>query len=273
MYHPIPHELLIATNRIDVKFIIGEKIINSQGSGFWIVINESEYIFVTNKHVLDLEFRGTQYKDMLPKLYSIEILIIDVENKIKKLNITNAQINKHIDPHIDIAILKSVNSSYPESFVHGGITLTTVADEKFFLQELEWGATLSFSSFQAWIDSVTEWPIVRTGTLASNPRHQYTSDKTELKELLLIEAMSFEGSSGSPVFANACDSSLGKDSEVNTNRPLKLIGIVCEYFQYKNIMHTGLSTCHRSDTLLRMINDDSLSVTVPWCTMLRKGDQ
>ena len=140
------------------------------------------------------------------------------------------------------------------------------ADQSFF-ETLPWGAQVSFASFQAWRDRATQKPILRTGIVSSDPSDDYSSDIVDRKSALLLEAFSFSGSSGSPVFANAFGLKLD-DSMFRGGpgyRDPRVIGVMCGHISNRedttiaHSMHVGLSYCHKSTILIEMLSQlDSL---------------
>ena len=69
-------------------------------------------------------------------------------------------------------------------------------------------------------------PIVRNGILASDPADEYSSGQTDRERIHLLEAMSFAGSSGCPVFANARGVPVDSTLFGGDFRPAKVIGIM-----------------------------------------------
>ena len=172
----------------------------------------------------------------------------------------HAQIFTHDDPQIDIALLRVTAVINPDQINIEPAHVDIIADSRFLETELEWRAQVSFSSFQPWRDTQTERPIVRVGILASDPAYPFVSTKVGRTRVHLLEAFSFAGSSGSPVFANAKGIELGQGLRGGEFRPAKIVGIMTGHLPnedsatgapYKT--HTGLSFCHRSDVLLAMV--------------------
>lgn len=267
MYHPISRQWLEATNRVGVKFDNGAQTKTRFGSGFWVADQEGYCVFITNRHVVDLAYGDEKY---LPEGYRLSRLtvtshsaaphkgvVVDLENDI--------DIRVHASHRVDIAILipdapdrKTPPISIP--------AYPLLADQSFF-ETLPWGAQVSFASFQEWRDSTTEKPILRTGIVSSDPLDDYSSNIVNRKSALLLEAFSFAGSSGSPLFANAFGFPV--DDRLFTGGPgfreARLIGIVCGHIPNRedatvaSSMHVGLSYCHKSTILLQMLSQpDSL---------------
>lgn len=263
MYHSLPRDWLLATNKIEVVFGNHNGRKSTHGSGFWIRSQQDQF-FATNRHVIDIEYKHVKYQGHDYKLSSLNILTLD-ENRSRsgRQEVAQAIISMHEDPRIDIALLQvlSVRKSKPDIIVQPA-NLEVIADSHFLQKDLEWGAQVSLSSFQPWRDTRTERPILRTGILASDPAHPFVldQDKIQRDRVHLIEAFSFGGSSGSPVFANARGIRTGAGISGGDFRPARIIGVMAGHLLNDDSeadapyrIHTGLSYCHRTDLLLSMV--------------------
>ena len=179
----------------------------------------------------------------------------------------NIDIRVHASYGVDIAILISGGPALRGRASPISIpAFTHLADESFF-EALPWGAQVSFASFQAWRDSTTQKPILRTGIVSSDPLDDYSSDIVDRKSALLLEAFSFSGSSGSPLFANAFGIKLDDSTLAGGPgfREARVIGVVSGHIPNRkdgavaSSKHVGLSYCHKSTILLEMLSQpDSL---------------
>lgn len=254
MYHSLPRDWLLATIKIEVIFRNHNDQKSAQGSGFWIR-SDKDLFFATNRHVIDIEYKHEKYQGHDFRLSSLDI---------GRQGVAQANILRPEDPRIDIALLRVLSVRNSESrhimVKPKPASLEVIADSHFLQNELEWGAQVSFSSFQPWRDTRTERPILRTGILASDPAHPFVLDKIQRDRVHLIEACSFGGSSGSPVFANARGILTDGTLEGGDFRPAKIIGMMAGHLLNDDSesaapaqIHTGLSYCHRSDLLLSMV--------------------
>ena len=262
MYHSLPRDWLLATNKIEVVFRNRNDRKSAHGSGFWIG-SEQDLFFATNRHVIDIEYKHEKYQGHDYRLSSLNILTLD-ENRSRsgRQEVAQVIISIHEDPRIDIALLQVLSVRNPDHVKVKPVSLELIADSHFLQKSLEWGAQVSFSSFQPWRDTRTERPILRTGILASDPAHPFVLDldKIQRDRVHLIEAFSFGGSSGSPVFANARGIQTDGTLEGGDFRPAKIIGMMAGHLLNDDSesgapdrIHTGLSYCHRSDLLLSMV--------------------
>ena len=229
------------------------------GSGFW-VRNGEDLLFATNRHVIDIEYKDPKYQGHGYVLSSLEILTFNPAGHSGRQRVVDASISVHEDSAIDIALLRISRVINHDSISVEPANIEVIADTCFLETELEWGAQVSFSSFQPWRDTQTERPILRTGILSSDPAYPFVSTQVKLDRIHLLEAFSFAGSSGSPVFANARGIKLGAGLSGGNFREARIIGMMTGHLPnedsaagapYKT--HTGLSFCHRSDLLLSMV--------------------
>jgi len=226
-----------------------------QGSGFWVRKESGEVVFVTNRHVVDIEYYDPKYLGRGYKVSWIKILTFKGAERFNNL-ISRADLELPKDRRVDIAILKNVRVINMEGSVTSS-AIDVIADEDFLRTKLEWGDFVSFASFQPWRDSKSERPILRMGIVSSDPLYSYEYERIKRKEILLLEAFSFAGSSGSPVFANAKGIQTDESLIGGNFRPARIIGIAAGHMRTGNagaMFHTGLSYCHRSDLLLRMMS-------------------
>ena len=268
MYHPIPREWLEATNRVEVLFYNGADTKPGSGSGFWLADKNGDCVFITNRHIVDIAYRNRKYVGSDYRLSRLTVsshstvprnrgVVVDLQDDI--------DIRVHASYQVDIAILipYATDRRTPPISIPADPLL---ADPSFF-NALPWGAQVSFASFQAWRDSTTQKPILRTGIVSSDPLDDYSSHIVDKKSALLLEAFSFSGSSGSPLFANAFGIPL--DDRHFTGGPgfreARVIGIVCGHIPNTGkttvvpSMHVGLSYCHKSTILHEMLSQlDSL---------------
>lgn len=260
MYHPIPRDWLLATNKIEVTFRNKAQDRKSgHGSGFWIC-HGGQIVFVTNRHVIDIEYKDEKYRGLGYELSSVGILTFKTSGECGRQFVVHGKIHTHQDPRIDIALLRPSQVINSDGIPVTSVGVDIIADSSFLETELEWGAQISFSSFQPWRDTQTERPLLRTGILASDPAHPFVSTKTKRTHVHLVEAFSFAGSSGSPVFANAKGIQVGEGLTGGDFRPARIIGVMVGHLPNEEDMvdvpyhtHTGLSFCHRSDLLLAMV--------------------
>ena len=262
MYHPVPRNWLLASNKIEVAFrsVHGDQ--SAHGSGFWVQ-NGEDLLFVTNRHMIDLDYKDAKYKGLGYRFSSAKIVSFDSSGQAGRLRLIDADILTHESTDVDLALMRVRVADNPDRIKVVSASVDVIADANFIESQLEWGAQVSFSSFQPWRDTQAERPIVPSGILASDPAQPFVSAKIPQPCVHLIEAFSFTGSSGSRVFANA--RGIQTDSSTISGggfRPARIIGVMTGHLlnddsnagvPYK--AHTGLCFCHRSDLLLSMVHN------------------
>ena len=128
-------------------------------------------------------------------------------------------------------------------------------------QSLDWGAKVGFTSKQPWTG---EHPIHRTGIVSSNPLVDFQSPYVHYDHIYLLEAQSFSGSSGSPVWAYPVGSPKTnaisiKGFSLEKYKPPHLIGIMLGHIHNKNDTKTinnlpvGLSYCHKLNVVFMLL--------------------
>ena len=253
MYHPIPTQWLEATNRVDVRFDNGAEKKSYSGSGFWVADQAGYCLFITNRHVIDMVYRDNKY---LPEGYRLSGLTVSSHSAVPRNRGVVVDLEGDIDLRVhanygvDIAILIPGAQERPDAATPISVPASThLADQPFF-ETLPWGAQVTFASFQAWGDRTTKKPILRTGIVSSDPCDDYSSDIVNRKSALLLEAFSFSGSSGSPVFANAFGLQL--DSNIFSGGPgfrsARVIGVMCGHIQ--NTEDTTIASSIRRSVVL-----------------------
>lgn len=261
MYHALPRDWLMATNKIEIEFIVTDLTsLKVHGSGFWVDQGDlASPTFVTNRHNVDAVYKDKKYVGLGYLVKSLKILNFDRSGNPRHITVRNCEIFTCQDDRVDIALIRHLGTQGTVSVTAVG--LDKIADNDFITRHLEWGAQISFSSFQPWTDSTSERPILRTGSVSSDPQFPFEVRQVKTKDVLLLEAFSFAGSSGSPVFANARGVLVSGGLTGGDFRPAKLVGVVCGHLvntdqRFMTNLHPGLSYCHRSDLLLRVLAGD-----------------
>lgn len=112
---------------------------------------------------------------------------------------------------------------------------------------------VAFPGFPEIHDQVKHRPILRMGTIASDPRYQYIVDRDD-GEYVIYEAMSTPGNSGSPVFAVPKGIKEINGLPVNGFRDFALIGINAGHFRLPSGDHQGLSYFYKSTEIIALID-------------------
>jgi hypothetical protein len=193
-------------------FFIGEQ--NSQNP------EQSHVYLVTAKHVIQTD----DLKSFFPEI-SVRLNTLDGGSDLFKvpLSLTGANQNvfMHRDPTVDLAVITLLpdKTKYDFGFLESDLLTTKDDFDKLNISE---GSDVFFAGlFIPYMGVNRIYPIVRFGKVALIPDERVMVNG-EKKEVYLIEAGAYSGSSGSPVFVNAEDESL--------EAPRKLIGILSNHF-------------------------------------------
>lgn len=242
------------------------------GTGFFVQCPDKSIAIVTNRHLLDIGYKEFKYKTIGYQLKQItgwfrsKDPISNLPEKINHFgtNLFSNLIFGHCNE--DVAVLKNLQlyfvggSSEPvivDYFIPGDF----LAETSFFHDKnTSVGDMLAFPGFPEWHDQKNRRPILRMGTIASDPRFSYSGNvNLSSGELVAFEAFSYSGSSGSPVFA------LQKGYKINNNpsqnfRELKLVGINCGHLTINRTeqrneegLHSGISYFLKSTHLLSLL--------------------
>lgn len=193
-------------------FFIGEQ--NKQNPEQYFVC------LVTAKHVI-------QTDDLRAFLPNISVRLNTLDGKSDNISVpinlsgTNQNVFLHEDPTVDLAVITLLpdKTKYDFSFLESELLTTKDDFEKLQISE---GADVFFTSlFIPFMGVNRIYPLVRFGKVALIPDERVLVNG-ENKEIYLIEAGAYGGSSGAPTFVNTEDGSL--------ETPRKIIGIISNHF-------------------------------------------
>ncbi len=268
MNHGLNNDFLYVAYKIECYFVDDldkEKIIS--GTAFAVKNIRNELCLVTNRHCIDLDFKQKDSKYVNYKLSKVILhsKIKDARTKLpyQSKNWLVANIDEFIIPNdnnndiaclIDVKVHKENISD--DSTLDYWIPYSIIANEDNFTQ-LQICDFVAFPSYGPWYDKVRNAPILRTGTIASDPRFDYSWTGKDEGKCVAYEAFSYEGSSGCPVFA------IQKGIKVMVNgslmsggfRELMLIGINAGHMETETTkQHSGISYFYKSSAILDLID-------------------
>ena len=113
---------------------------------------------------------------------------------------------------------------------------------------------VAFPGYPPWYDRLNSRPILRTGTISSDPRFDYSHSGAYDGECIAYEAFSFGGSSGSPVFAVQKGPRPGAGITFPGFRELMMIGINAGHLLGDQGIHSGISYMYKSSAILDIID-------------------
>lgn len=266
MYHGLTHEAIYAAVRTvsvfdgrhgDVKEI--------SGTSFALSV-EGKTVLVTNRHIVDLNFGRTDGKYVG---FTLRHLICEVrardskdgspgENRSYVVSMTHNAILYDSNPLNDVAIIFDVQSGNLDGSENRRweycFEYSDVATEEELRDELQPFDVLAFPGFPEGFDKRGLRAIIRGGTVACDPRFDYSFESQDKGDILVFEGFSFGGSSGSPVIAVPKVPPVNVDHHpANRFRRLMVVGVNAGHLSASYGQHAGLSYFVRSSVIRRII--------------------
>ncbi len=258
-----------------LKIIASDPIGNEllyDATGYWVKNFENKTVLVTNKHNLDPAIVSDKYEGY--KIKEIKVLIrekaIDgYSDRTEFFTMKLTTIKGLVHVTADIAIL--IDPTFEGNKIAGNfgfepLNTTEIADEKFFLNSCELFDPIGFIGYpRTWFDIEANLPIGRPAYLASYPHKPFKNPLIKTEDTLLVSGLSFQASSGSPVFSFPKGleiKGLGVIEVESPYTPPKLIGVMSGHFpdylekdrsEWK--VHSGLSYFTRSTALLELLTN------------------
>lgn len=153
-----------------------------------------------------------------------------------------------VHPDVDLAVLdvSALIARFPETLYFKAVPYESLAD--FEEPELSVTTPVYFIGYPEGIsDTMHNFPLIRKGIVSSHPRYDFNG-----APYIIIDAMIFPGSSGSPAFVsleNACQT----PGSVST---FMLLGVVTATY-LKNLRPIGLGIVIKATCLKQLIDDIS----------------
>lgn len=266
MHHGLNNDFLCSACKLSVSFTddLG-KTIQGGGTGFFIQDSLGVFCLLTNRHVVDIDYKRTtgEYKNFKISQVIIDVKYKDtqtglptVDDQLLILNINNFIYSNTFEN--DIACLKDpkvASLTGQEPRLDFWIPFEFLASKEKLDSELVICDFVAFPGFPDWYDKVNKLPILRTGTIASDPRFNYCFSGKFDGDCIAYEAFSYSGSSGSPVFATQKGIKVGSGLSGGGFRELMLIGINAGHLPIQGVYqsHSGISYLYKSYSIIDML--------------------
>lgn len=274
MFHSLSNDTLYVAVRVSSSFAVPdlEELKAVVGTGFFVMDSARLPHLVTNRHVLELDYGEHASRFRGATLVAIEVRAFSWD----QINLPPAQARRTpptlrnyridaVDPsrlklpanyHEDVACISAaamVDTS-------GDIAKPPIVWSRDLLADDEWIATnlevcdfVAFPGFPVWHDKLAGRPILRTGTIASDPRADYSHTPQHHGRRIAYEAFSSDGSSGSPVIAvQKADPSSSQNTPGAVRRP-KVVGVNAGHLKAEGSGHSGISYFIKSSALLELL--------------------
>lgn len=208
MYHGLTNQFLYSAYKVEVYFY--DDLGNPQagvGTGFFVKNKSGKLCLVTNRHVLDFAFRNP-----MPNAdkYVLNRIVVSGKAASAPGNVPVSDISFELAPLVkfpvdsknDVACITDLKvTKNPGVRIDYFIPNEMIATPNEFENDLNVSDFLAFPGFPEWHDKKANRPILRTGTISSDPRYDYSFQDAVGGACVAYEAFSFNGSSGSPIFA------------------------------------------------------------------------
>ena len=267
MNHGITNDILCTACKIEVRFKDDQNTEKTgYGTAFFVKNVKGEVCLLTNRHVVDLD-----YKQPTSKYKNFKLTQVVVHNKERDkttglptdsndlLILNHNEFIFSDNYQNDIACLKAIratdlNGKSPR--VSFFIDYDVIADEKRINEKLVVCDLVAFPGFPDWYDKKNNLPILRTGTIASDPRFDYSYSGSDDGGAIAYEAFSYGGSSGSPIFAVQKGIKVGEGLKGGDYREIMLIGINAGHLPITGLResHSGISYFYKSSIIIELIN-------------------
>ncbi len=270
MYHGLTNSILYTAYRLKTEFHRERDNCTPEprtGTCFFVMNGQQQMCLVTNRHMLD-----AGYDDRQQKYLGCELKLIQVEGFLAKEGnnalpcdhrtwdipahqnqVRCSQINNE-----DVACLINPRGPIPQGARRPDFFIPNdfVADQEWLDTKLTVCDFVVFPGYPEWHDKLRNRPIMRAGTIASDPRSDYSSTEKPEGRKVAYEAFSFDGSSGSPVFATPKGLKAGAGIKSRQFREAKFIGINAGHMRAESGAHAGISYFFKSSVILDVIETD-----------------
>ena len=261
MYHQLPVNFLYSAYFLQTKFSSSDGTSKEgTGTGFVISAKDNLPIIITNRHVLDIDYRQptAKYKDFKLKELFMTGRRSDDTTYTFRLH-PEARLFLDHDTENDIALVEArIYEDDPVQFSKGifwHFGIEHLATEEIFNSSLQPYDDVAFTGFPSSHDKLAGRPILRSGKIASDPKFDYSWCNEYKGNCVAYEAFSSSGASGSPVFApprgavNIPDSRNGYLVGVNA-------GHIPDNERFSG--HSGISYFYKSTIILKILHEVDL---------------
>ncbi|MFV5691555.1 S1 family peptidase [Flavobacterium sp. LT1R49] len=252
MFNEPSKDFLYSAYKIYAEHSDGIKTISGIATGFILEISPGVAWIITNRHVIDLDYKKptAKFKDFELSKFIITGRKQDDTEYSFKLH-ENAEIYFHDDCENDIAVIRAHMYLVDGQQLHWHFGLEHLADENIY-KEINVFDLVCYSGFPKTHDKLANRPILRSGNIASDPLYDYSWDSENQGQCVAYEGFSSEGASGSPVFAPPRGL-----RNIPNSRHGYLIGVNAGHIPEGN-GHSGISFFYKSTVIHEIIKRHNL---------------
>lgn len=260
MFHGLDNQFLYSAYKISATFVdsIGNVKIGV-GTCFFVKNKFDALCLITNRHVVDISYKnsGNDYAD-----YTLRKIVVSGKSGRPGDNYPERDMSFSIVPEIkfhpdsenDVACITKIVPVEAGVRIDYFIPHSFLASGSDFQNKLTVCDFLAFPGFPEWHDKAASRPILRTGTISSDPRFDYSYGSSVRGACVAYEAFSYSGSSGSPVFAVQKGPKPGAGINFPGFRDLLLIGINAGHLKALENSHSGISYLYKATAILDVID-------------------
>lgn len=259
MFHGITNQFLYAVSRIELKFSnpLTSEVAEMQGTGFFVGKDKQIY-FITNRHLLDIARKDAEYADYRLDTIKFDLRLYDEETKTVISNMVETvlyTITLPDDDYDDIACLSQMNLLGESVMAKVYFPFDMLADSDCLENEISVCDNLAVIGFPIVYDHLNNMPILRSGIISSDTRHNYSFDNQYMGHVIAYEAFSTDGLSGSPVLALQKGFSVGGELKAPEGfyRPVKIVGINAGLLTDLKGVHQQMSYMYKSEVIRDLI--------------------
>ena len=260
MIHGLTNQFLYSAFKLSATFTkAGEREIRIIGTAFFVMVSGAIFA-VTNRHNLDIAYKDKKYTGYRLTAFDLTGRFGDDTLSENVQVLEPWDIRFHPNAVNDVAVIANLRFA---GVGKGNIVLNHFINEGMiaglndFANDLSVCDFVAFPGYPIWHDQVESRPILRAGTIASDPRQSYhfqRSDGTDCGDCVGYEAFSSGGSSGSPVFALQKGIKPGAGLKFDSYRDAKLIGINGGHVPSSESSHSGISFFYKSTLIFDLTN-------------------
>lgn len=231
---------------------------------------------MTNRHVVQIDYRNEKYKGY--KLVELKIESNYRDNITNKCETRKEIVIKNYNSFVfsknendDVACLFGIDGSKQNIGIKEAVDYSMLADDKWINEKLCVCDLIAIPGFPNRFDKNNNAPIMRSGTIASDPRLDYSGaeNDTIISKRIAYEGYSKNGASGSPVFVlqKGFATDKGLSTPEDFYREVKLVGINALHYTDTEIIeenekgekigyfeHSGISIFYKSSIIKEMID-------------------
>ena len=267
MFHGLTAETIYAAARL-ISVFDGPHGATKEvsGTGFGVMVGD-KLALVTNRHMVDLTFgpKGAKYVG-----FTLRHVICGVRAKRHEdgapgdakaliVPMTHNLVRFDENSQNDVAVIWDVQSGNLDGTTDRRweycFEYSDIATDAEIRSDLHPFDLLAFPGFPNGVDPRDVRAIIRGGTVACDPRFDYSFEAEDRGEIVLFEGFSFGGSSGSPVIAVPKVPPANVDPHpANRFRRMLVVGVNAGHLTVPTGQHAGLSYFVRSSAVRRIID-------------------